>query len=49
MIFSDSPSQKALERMMTYAELLGVSHQRINKRKQIILEKLRKKLTDRGC
>ena len=32
-----------------YAELLGVSHQRINKRKQIILEKLRKKLTDRGC
>lgn len=32
-----------------YAKLLGVSHQRINKRKQTILERLRKKLTDRGC
>ena len=32
-----------------YAALLGVSHQRINKRKQTTLERLRKKMTDRGC
>lgn len=32
-----------------YADLLGVSHQRINKRKQIIFKKIRKKLREMGC